>query len=662
MAGPGEEGPTPRGPPIDRRRRFAQLRLFAGSFRGLSTAVAFATFGILIALAGELVAVSWGSVLHNGPGFLVGHVWDPVHNVYGAVPAVEGTLVTSGLALLLAVPVALGSALFLTEFAPPRFRGPIITLVDLSAAVPSVVWGFWAILVVAPWLQRSVEPTLARLTAGTGPFSGSPTGFDVLAASVVLAIMILPTISALSRSAIEAVPRGQREAALALGATRPETTRLAVLRPARSGIVAAILLGFGRAAGEAIIVVSLIGNIYTSPVSLFSQSQTIAGEVLNDLNSGSTAERGALVELALVLLVLTLLVQLGARFLTRAAGDQPARATSHRSSRARRLAGRIHPPERTADPVGPISAVLSTPRARDRRPRPGRARRRTVAAAVAGLAAAASVLTLIPLASVAWTAFSVGGGAAARPSFYVSELPVSCPALRASACPIGGIGPALEGTVLLLALASLVSVPLGLLAGIYLSEYAGGRRAGLVRVSADLLVGVPSVLIGLFVVLVLLDAAPDLENTALAGGAALGLLMVPIVTRATEEALRAVPASAREGALALGFPKHRTILRVVLPSARGGLVTGIFLAVARAGGETAALVLTAFGSPYWFSGWNHPIASLTLVIFQQGAESSYPNWQVDAWGAALVLLGLMLGVSLLARLAARGRAPSEKGE
>ena len=206
-----------------------------------------------------------------------------------------------------------------------------------------------------------------------------------------------------------------------------------------------------------------------------------------------------------------------------------------------------------------------------------------------------------------------------------------------------------------------MAVPLGLLAGIYLSEYGRGRRAGFVRLSADLLVGIPSIVIGLFVVLVLLDGAPNLENTALAGSAALGLLMVPLVTRASEEALRAVPQSAREAALALGFPKHRTTLRVVLPSARGGLITGIFLAVARAGGETAALVLTAFGSPYWFAGWNHPAASLTLVIFQQGAQSSYPNWQTDAWGAALVLLLLMLGVSLLAQHVARGRTPREVG-
>ena len=214
----------------------------------------------------------------------------------GRSRAILGTLETSALALLIAVPVALGVALFLTEFSPGWLRKPIAAVVDLSAAVPSVVWGFWAILVIAPLLQQTVEPALARLTNGTGPFSRPPTGFDVFSASVVLAIMILPTISAVSRSAIEAVSRGQREAALALGATRSETARLAVLRPARSGIVAAILLGFGRAAGEAIIVVSLIGNVYTAPMSLFAQGQTIAGEVLNDLNSGSGAERGALVD------------------------------------------------------------------------------------------------------------------------------------------------------------------------------------------------------------------------------------------------------------------------------------------------------------------------------------------------------------------------------
>ncbi len=277
------------------------------------------------------------------------------------------------------------------------------------------------------------------------------------------------------------------------------------------------------------------------------------------------------------------------------------------------------------------------------------------------LSAGATVIALVPLVSVAWTAVARGGSAAIHPSFYTSELPPACPAISGAACSIGGIGPAIQGTVLLLLLASSIAVPVGLLVGIFLAEYGRGRATTIVRISTELLLGVPSILLGLFVVLVLLEAAPGLDDTTLAGAAALGLLMVPIIARASEEALRAVPASAREAAFALGFPRYRTTWRIVLPSARGGLVTGVFLAVARAGGETAAIVLTAFGSPFWFAGLTHPISALSIVIFEQGAQSSYPNWQSDAWGAALVLLLVMFSVSVVVHYVVRGRTPSEGG-
>ena len=292
-----------------------------------------------------------------------------------------------------------------------------------------MVWGFWAILVIAPLLQQTVEPALARLTNGTGPFSRPPTGFDVFSASVVLAIMILPTI-AVSRSAIEAVSRGQREAALALGATRSETARLAVLRPARSGIVAAILLGFGRAAGEAIIVVSLIGNVYTAPMSLFAQGRTIAGEVLNDLNSGSGAERGALVELTLVLLVLTLVVNVAARLLLHSIRARSAGSPSGRSNRAKRLArwGVASGPGYARAALLPAVAAATRPNLRP--PPRRRALRRIGTVSALVLTAAATAIALLPIASVAWTAGSEGGSAVVRPSLLHERAPRSCPVVE----------------------------------------------------------------------------------------------------------------------------------------------------------------------------------------------------------------------------------------
>jgi phosphate transport system permease protein len=228
-----------------------------------------------------------------------------------------------------------------------------------------------------------------------------------------------------------------------------------------------------------------------------------------------------------------------------------------------------------------------------------------------------------------------------------------------TACSVGGIGPAIQGTLVLVGIGSLVSVPVGLLAGVYLSEYGRGRRLGTAAsFFADVMTGFPSILLGLFVFVLFLRLDPNFTFSAVSGGLALSLLMVPIVARTAEEALRAVPNDVREAALALGFPKHRTTLRVVLGSARVGLVTGILLAVARAGGETAALIMTAFNSTTWFTRLGQPVAALPLYIYDYGLFD-YPNWQEDAWGAALVLLLIMLTISLAARLVLGRRAARE---
>jgi phosphate transport system permease protein len=218
--------------------------------------------------------------------------------------------------------------------------------------------------------------------------------------------------------------------------------------------------------------------------------------------------------------------------------------------------------------------------------------------------------------------------------------------------PGGGMANAIVGSAKLLFLAILVGVPIGFMGAIYLAEFSGGTTAFIVRYSADLLNGVPSIVIGIFAYAILV--LPFKHFSALAGGFALGVMMIPITLRSTEEFLRAVPRSLHEGAMALGASKWKTIATVVVPAAYRGIVTAVLLALARVAGETAPLLFTAFGNRYWSPGWNQPIASLPRMIFDY-AISPYEDWHRQAWAAGLVLLGLILMVNIMARvILARG--------
>lgn len=259
--------------------------------------------------------------------------------------------------------------------------------------------------------------------------------------------------------------------------------------------------------------------------------------------------------------------------------------------------------------------------------------------AVTVLMLLAVVLALIPLFSILWHTFE-RGWPAISPTFF-THLP------RPVGETGGGIANALAGTGLLILLASSIGVPFGLLVGIYLAEFNPGGLGTVVRFLNDVLTGIPSIVTGMFVYSLLVLTMGGFS--ALAGGVALGLIMIPTVTRSTEEMLKMVPTSLREASLALGATKTQTILRVVLPAAIPGILTGIMLAVARVAGETAPLLFTAFGNRFWSLRLDQPIAALPLQIFTY-AISPYRDWQTQAWGAALVLVTLVLVLNIVARL------------
>jgi phosphate transport system permease protein len=260
------------------------------------------------------------------------------------------------------------------------------------------------------------------------------------------------------------------------------------------------------------------------------------------------------------------------------------------------------------------------------------------------LTCAAAALAIVPLIAILAYLLKQGAGALTLDFFTNSPRPVGEPG--------GGMANAIVGTLILIGIASAVGLPVGIGAGLYLAERGGTRLANLVRFLADVLNGLPSIVMGIFAWQFLVR--PIGHFSALAGGAAIGAMMIPLVTRTTEEMVRTVPQSLREAALALGYPRWRTSLQIVLRTALGGIVTGVLVAVARVAGETAPLLFTAIGNQFWSTELTQPIAALPLQVFVY-ANSPYDEWRAQAWAGALVLIALVLVISVLARLAVRSR-------
>jgi len=278
-------------------------------------AAAIGIVGLLAGLGIELVYNSRLSISTFGLSFITGSTWAPIHNVYNALPFLVGTLITSGIGLLLGLPMGLGIAIFLSEMRVTRaLRTTLGSLVELLAAVPSVIYGLWGGIVLVPFMGNYVEPALKSVLGFLPIFSGIPQGYGLLTAGVILAIMIIPTVSAVSRDVLNAVPNSQREAMYSLGATDWEVVRKSVLPYARSGIFGATILGLGRAVGETMAVTFVVGNNTNFPTSLFSPGYTLTSLIVNQL--GTTTDplaESALVEVSLLLFLLALVINFIAR-------------------------------------------------------------------------------------------------------------------------------------------------------------------------------------------------------------------------------------------------------------------------------------------------------------------------------------------------------------
>jgi phosphate transport system permease protein len=304
--------------PVLRARRNRVDRIGDPLLRGLSGLAAGVAVVVILGIAYEVIHLAWPAITHFGIGFITTNDWNPVTERFGAAPFIYGTAVTSAIALLFAAPLSISISIYLTELAPPRVRRPVATLVDMLAAIPSVILGLWGILVLGPFMHDTIEPALKSIFGFLPIFSGDPSAFGYLTAALILTIMTTPIITSVTREVFETVPGELKEGAYALGATRWEMVRRVVLPYSRAGIVGATILGLGRAIGEAIAVAQVIGGATGINVSLFHTGGTMAAQIAAQFQGAPGAlQKPSLAYLGVILLVFAVIVNVIARLIVR---------------------------------------------------------------------------------------------------------------------------------------------------------------------------------------------------------------------------------------------------------------------------------------------------------------------------------------------------------
>jgi len=568
--------------------------------------------------------------------FLFGTEWAPtaVEPLYGIFPLIVGTLLVTLGAMVFSVPLSIGCAIYISELASPRIKQILKPAIELLAGIPSVVYGFFGLIVLTNFIRITFD---------------LPTGETWLAASVLLGIMALPTIISVSEDAISAVPKEYREGSLAIGATRWQTISQVIVPAALSGIAAAVILGVGRAVGETMAVMMVAGNaaIIPNPIwNILSPLRTLTGTLgieMGEVSVGSM-HYNALFGVAVVLLIITLVINLSAVAILRHLHEGRTARPGRRPlipSLIREAVGRYLQYVLVAiliiflfaaAPWYLAAVILLAGGAwyfgRDR------LSQKHIEKISFGLIVAAALIVLAILVIILQDI--VINGLPALSWEFLTQPPRDLG--RA-----GGIYPAIMGTLYLVIGAIAIALPLGVGAAIYLVEYTRESRiTKIIRTGVDLLNGTPSIVFGLFgfafIVLYL-----NVGVSMLAGQITLALMVLPTIIRTTEESLKSIPHSLREGSLALGATKWQTISRVVLPPAVPGIVTGAILSIGRAAGETAPIMFTAvvFSQRFLPDSVFQPVMALPYHLFI--LATNVPGSSTNKYGTALVLLLLVVG-------------------
>jgi phosphate ABC transporter permease subunit PstA/phosphate ABC transporter permease protein PstC len=543
--------------------------------------------------------------------FFTGTLWRPngTEPSFGLLALLSGTILIAGGTLLIAGPLGVGAAIYLSEFAGPRFRSIAKPVVELLAGIPSIVYGFFALLVISPIFQDYFGASY----------------FNAASAIVVMSVMVLPIIISVSDDAMKAIPRNLREASLSMGATKWETATKVVMPAASSGIMASVLLGLARAIGETMIVVLVAGSVAGFSLNIFGETQTmtsyIAQVATGDIPPGVAVS--AAFAVGLVLFVITYMINsLASKVVDRIRrGSAPKSAGGKIEKALRKFAARF--------------SLRSRPRDSESYLRLRQLKGRIGSQSMALCILLAGAFLIILLTSV----FIQGIGVIDLT--FLTEFPSSSPE-RA------GIYPVIIGSIYLMGLTMLFAIPVGVGAATYLNEFARDTRfTRLLRRIIQNLAGVPSIVFGL-VGLYIFSRMFGFGASLLSGALTLAIMSLPVIVVTTEEALRAVPMTFREAAKGLGATKWQTVRHHVLPNAVPGIMTGTILSLSRAIGETAPILfIAAVFEKTAPSGIMDGFMALPVTIFYW---TRHPNSEFHdlAAGTILVLLAMLLSMNALA--------------
>ena len=524
--------------------------------------------------------------------FITGEMWRPSNELFGIFPMIIGSLYVTAGAVIIGVPIGILTSVFMAMYCPKKIYRPLKAATELLAGIPSVVYGFFGLVVVVPIIRD-----FGRALKDAGLIKNAGDGNSILTTSLILAMMILPTIIGTTESAMRAVPAHYYEGALALGATKERSIFRVIIPAAKSGVIAGIVLGIGRAVGETMAVIMVAGNQPRLVGNLFKGIRTLTGNIVMEMGYATGLHREALIATGVVLFVL-----ISALHCLRGGQIMSNKMTV----KDRLKTYRKHPGSFLVMLLVMLGALLTF-----------------------------SVLLFL-------IAYILINGV---PHIKLSLFEWNYTSENAS------VVPALINTIVMTILSLLIAVPFGIFSAIFLVEYSGkgNKFVEVIRLTTETLSGIPSIVYGLFGMLFFVNTL-DWGFSILAGAFTLSIMILPLIMRTTEEALKSVPDSYREGSFGLGAGKLRTVFRIVLPSAVPGILAGVILAIGRIVGETAALIYTAGSVAQIPKSVMGSGRTLAVHMYHLSSEGLYMD---QAYATAVILLVLVVGINTLSGMIAR---------
>lgn len=603
---------------------------------------------------------------------------------FGILPFIIGTLLTTALALFIAAPVGVGIAIFLAEFTPKKIRKILRPLYELLAGIPSVLYGLWGFLTFGPWIGSALYPLIANsLGQYIGFFSETNhMGRDILTASIILSIMVLPIIITLSEDAIRSVPKGYKEGGFALGATKWQTMRKITVPAASSGIVSSIILGTGRAIGETMAVLMIMQFAFTVPTSIFDSAGTMTTSIAALLGStfSDTLIRHALFAIGLILFIMIFCLNIIVFMVQKTSEKKDTKPRKTNPLRSRlssiillfTLVSSNKTPQKNFKIVGEkakkkrftILQDTDKKKAKTKQRETNRPTRNNIhynhktflsnipdnihqlkrnELIIKG------ILAMFAIIVTGFLFFIIGdivikGAPGIRPELlFQSEIGTGVE---------GGFANAITGSLQVVGIGIALAFPLAVGAAIYVQEYAKSNNifTRIILFTSDTLASTPSIIFGAFG-FILFVWYLDLGFSMIAGGLTLGFMVIPLMLRSSIEAIKSIPQEFREGSLALGATKWKTIVSVVIPPAIPMIISGVIISIGRAIGETAAIIFTAGYSTHIASSILRPVATLPNLIYKNYSHSTkYPILGEKVYAAALILIVIVLVLNTIARV------------